>query len=76
MKLYKNIRYLDTSIVDLIKPYSLEGLLMKYWQLKNVKKYSIHEINLVIRWEFKTKAILDKDSLLSVLGEEDKENLT
>ena len=30
VKLRKNIRYLNTSYVNLIKPYSLEGLLIKY----------------------------------------------
>ena len=30
----------------------------------------------MVWWEFKTKAILDKDSSLSVLGEEDKEDST
>ena len=49
VKLRKNIRYLDISVVDLIKPHPLEGMLMKYWQLKNVEKYSVYEINLVVR---------------------------
>ena len=76
VKLCENIRYLDTSVMDLMKPHPLEGLLMKYWQLKNVEKYSIYEINLVIWWEFETEAILDKNLSLSVSGEEDKEDLT
>ena len=31
VKLRENIRYLNTSVVDLMKPHPLEGLLMKYW---------------------------------------------
>ena len=76
VKLRENIRYLDTSVVDLMKPHPLEGMLMKYWQLKNVEKYSIYKIDLVVWWEFETKAILDKNSSLSVLGKEDEKDLT
>ena len=30
VKLHKNIQYLNTSVVDLMKPHSLEELLLKY----------------------------------------------
>ena len=30
VKLHKNIQYLNTSVVDLMKPHPLEGLLLKY----------------------------------------------
>ena len=62
--------------MDLIKPHPLERLLMKYWQLKNVEKYSIYEIDLVVQWEFETKAIPDKDSSLSVLEKKNEEDST